>query len=117
MKTSSSVGLLTLTAWISPGNASTTPVMKRWPFSSSIRTWFASVVASTLKRVLMRCAKDSAFARGVQQNDVAADFVFQVRGRAQRHQFAFIQDGEAIATLGFFHQVRGDDDRDALLGP
>src|SRR6267143_5873450 len=60
MKTSSSVGLLTVTARISPGNASTTPAMNRCPFSNSIRTWLDRTVASTLKRALRRPARDPA---------------------------------------------------------
>src|ERR1035437_7625260 len=50
-----------------------------------------------------------------QENYVAADLAGQGLGRAQRYQTAFVQDGEAVAAFGFFHQVRGDDDGDALL--
>ena len=62
----------------------------------------------------MRCASDSA-SPVLEQNHVAADFVLQFRGRAQRDQLALVQDGEAVAALGFFHQVSGHNDRDALL--
>ena len=50
-----------------------------------------------------------------EQNDVAADLAGQCLGRAQRHQIAFIQNGEPVAAFGFFHQVGGDDDGDVLL--
>src|ERR1035437_3043596 len=50
-----------------------------------------------------------------QENYVAADLAGQGLGRAQRYQTAFVQDGEAVAAFGFFHQVSGNDDRDALL--
>ena len=50
-----------------------------------------------------------------EQNDVAADFVVQLRRRAEGDEFAFVQDGEAVAALGLFHQVRGDDDGDVFL--
>jgi hypothetical protein len=50
MKTSSSVGLLTLTESISPGNASTTSVMKRWPASRSMRTRPSSSTAAFQRR-------------------------------------------------------------------
>ena len=51
--------------------------------------------------------QQSRVACGFQNNHVAADFAFQFRGRAQSNQIAFVQDGESVATLGLFHQVRG----------
>ena len=50
-----------------------------------------------------------------EQNHVAADLAGQCLGRAQRYEIAFIQDRQPVATFGFFHQVRGDDDGDMLL--
>jgi hypothetical protein len=50
-----------------------------------------------------------------EQDDVAADLAGQCLGRAERHQVAFIQDGQPVAAFGFFHQVGGHDDGDALL--
>ena len=41
--------------------------------------------------------------------------MLEFRRRTQGDQLAFVQDGEAVAALGFFHQVSGDDDRDAFL--
>lgn len=52
-----------------------------------------------------------------EQNDVAADLAGQRFRRAERYQIAFIQDGETIAALGFFHQVSGDNHGDMLLIP
>ena len=52
---------------------------------------------------------------GIEQDHVAADFTFQLRGRAQGHQVAFIHDGEAVTALGFFHEMRGDEHRDVFL--
>src|SRR5882672_1684689 len=48
---------------------------------------------------------------GIQENHVTADFTLQLRGRTQRYQVAFIHNGEAITTLGLFHEVRGDQHR------
>ena len=45
---------------------------------------------------------------GLQQNHVAADFALQFRRRAQRDDVAFGVDRQAIAALGLFHQVSGD---------
>src|SRR5208337_1569847 len=50
-----------------------------------------------------------------EQNDVAADFAGEGLGRAERYQVAFVQDGEAVAAFGLFHQVGGDDHGNALL--
>ena len=47
-------------------------------------------------------------AGGVEQDDVAADFTFQFRRSAQSDEVTFVHDGETVATLGFFHEVRGD---------
>ena len=49
------------------------------------------------------------------QKHVATDFVFQFCRSAQRDQLAFAEDCQAIATLGFFHQVRGHDHGDMFL--
>src|SRR5258708_27854756 len=43
-----------------------------------------------------------------EQNHVSPDLAFQLRGCAQRHQIAVVHDGEAVAALGLFHEVRGD---------
>ena len=42
----------------------------------------------------------------------AADF----GRRSLREDPAAIQDRDAVAIFGFFHEMRGDDDGDALLG-
>jgi len=47
---------------------------------------------------------------GLQQNYIASNFAGQGFGRSERYQVAFVQDGEAVAALGFFHQMGGDDD-------
>ncbi len=52
---------------------------------------------------------------GFEQNDVASDLAGEGFGRAEGYQVAFIQNGEAVATFGLFHQVGRDDDRDAFL--
>src|ERR1700730_16462791 len=52
---------------------------------------------------------------GVKQDHVAADLTFQLQGRSQRHQRTFVQDGEAVATFTFLHQMGGDDHSDPLL--
>ncbi len=52
---------------------------------------------------------------GIEQDHVAADLALQFCRRAQRHQIAFIHDGEAVATLGFFHQMRGHQHRNVLF--
>ena len=50
--------------------------------------------------------QQSSVVRGIQQDHVAADFALQFCRRAQGHQISFIHDGQAVAALGFFHQVR-----------
>src|SRR5208282_2866755 len=50
-----------------------------------------------------------------EQDYVASDLAGQGFGRAERYQVAFVQDGETVAAFGFFHQVSGDNDGDALL--
>ena len=40
---------------------------------------------------------------------------FSSRGSSQRHELSFVEDGEAVAALGLFHQVRGHDHRDLFL--
>ena len=57
----------------------------------------------------------SGVVRGIQQNHVAADFALQLRRRSQRDQVSFIHDGQPIAALGFFHQVRGYEHGDVLF--
>ena len=57
----------------------------------------------------------SGVVRGIEHDYVAADFAFQFCGRAQRDQVAFIQDGEAVAAFGFFHQMRGHQHGDVLF--
>jgi hypothetical protein len=43
-----------------------------------------------------------------QNNHIPANFLFQLRRRAQRDDFALVQDHQPVAALGFFHQVRSD---------
>src|SRR5580700_3047523 len=50
-----------------------------------------------------------------EQNYVAADLAGQRLWCAESYQIPFIQNSKTIAAFRFFHQVRGDDDRDALL--
>src|ERR1039457_1976701 len=49
------------------------------------------------------------------QNYIASDLASQSFGSAKSHKVAFVQNREAAATFGFFHQVGGHDDRDPLL--
>ena len=53
----------------------------------------------------------------VEQNHVAANFVFQFHGSAESHQFAFIQDSQTVAMLSFFHEMSGDDHGDFFFIP
>src|SRR5579883_1037311 len=50
-----------------------------------------------------------------EQQHVTANFVFQFSGRTKCNELAFAQYGKAVASLGFFHEVRGDDYGYALL--
>src|SRR5580692_10441182 len=54
--------------------------------------------------------QQSCVPRGFQNDDVAADFAFQFRWGTQRYQIPFVQDGQPVAALGFFHQMRGHED-------
>ena len=49
------------------------------------------------------------------QKHVATDFVLQLCRSAKRDQLAFAENCQAIATLGFFHQVRSNNHRDIFL--
>src|ERR1700682_3568291 len=48
----------------------------------------------------------------VEQNYVSPNFVFEFRRSAKSHQFTFIQDGQTIAMLSFFHEMSGHDHGD-----
>ena len=52
---------------------------------------------------------------GFQEDYIAADFSGERFGCAESDEVALVQDGEAIAALGFFHEMGSDDDGDALL--
>src|SRR2546428_125545 len=45
----------------------------------------------------------------VEQDHVPANFLFQFRGSAESHQFAFIQDRQTIAMFSFFHEMSSHD--------
>jgi len=47
---------------------------------------------------------------GVEQDDIATNFALEIPGRPQGDKLALIENGQAVATFGFFHQVGGDDD-------
>src|ERR1039458_202846 len=51
----------------------------------------------------------------VEQHHVAADFAFQLRGRAQSYPVAFIHDGQPVTALRFFHEMRGDEHGNMLF--
>ena len=51
----------------------------------------------------------------VKENHVTTNFVFQFGRCTKCDEIALIHDGEAITTLGFFHQVRRYEDRDVLF--
>ena len=51
----------------------------------------------------------------IQQNHISANFVLQVVGCSQRNHFSGIQDGQPIAALCFFHQMRGHDHGDSFF--
>src|ERR1035441_3188907 len=50
-----------------------------------------------------------------QQDYIASNLAGKRLGRAEGNQVAFVQNGQAIAAFGFFHQMSGNDDGDALL--
>ncbi len=50
-----------------------------------------------------------------EQNNVASDFAREDLRRPEGDKVTFIQNGEAVAAFGFFHQVSSDDDGDPLL--
>ena len=52
---------------------------------------------------------------GIEQDHVSTDFSFQFGRRAESDEISFIHDGEAITTLGLFHQVSGDENGDVLF--
>jgi len=51
--------------------------------------------------------------RSLKPDYITADFVLQFGRSAQRNQLSLIQNRKTIATLGFFHQVSGQEDGDA----
>ena len=81
MKTSLSVGLLTLSDSISPGKASTTSGTKRCPFSISRRTGVVHDSGIDVKLVSNVVGQGLRVVR-FHQNYVAADFAAEGRGRA-----------------------------------
>ena len=54
---------------------------------------------------------------GIEQNDVAADFTFQFAGSSESHQLSFVEDGQTVAALRLFHQVRGYNHGDFFFVP
>ena len=59
--------------------------------------------------------QNSGVSRGIEQDDVAADFAFQFCGSAESHQISLIHDGKAVAAFGLFHQMRRDQNGNVLL--
>ena len=114
MNTSSRLGLWTDTPSISPGKASTTSVTKRCPFSISSRTLLSSTVGLQSKALFDVLRQRVGFAC-FQQDHVAANFALQFRRSAQRDNVAFGVDRQAIAALGLFHQVRGNQHGDVFF--
>ncbi len=47
-------------------------------------------------------------------DDVATNHRLELVGRAEGHDLAAVDDGDAIAVLSLIHVVRGHEDRDAL---
>ena len=47
------------------------------------------------------------------RNNVSADFCFQIHGLSKGYEFAAIQDCDAVAQLGFVHQMRRERNRHA----
>src|SRR6266536_2082284 len=52
-----------------------------------------------------------------EQDHIPANFTRQFFRRAQRHQVAFVEDGQPVAAFRFLHQVGSDDDGNAFLVP
>jgi hypothetical protein len=52
---------------------------------------------------------------GLDGQRVAADFAAQFVGRVERHQFALVENRQPVGLVGFFQQVRREDDRHAVV--
>src|SRR5579872_185713 len=53
--------------------------------------------------------------RGIQHNHIAADLALQLCRRSERHEISFVHDGEPVAALRLFHQMRRHKHRNALF--
>ena len=117
MKTSSRLGFETETDSTIPGKASTTEATNLWPCSCSSRTEFSKATAVDAEALQeTQCEGFRGFVIvNFEKHDISANLRFQVERRAEGDELAFVQDGEAIAVLGLFHEMGGDEDGDAFL--
>ena len=51
-------------------------------------------------------SQSTGIPRRIEHHDVSADLAFQFFRRTQRDEVAFVHDGQPVAALGFFHQMR-----------
>ena len=111
--TSCSVGRLKRTDRTSPGNASITWPMNSCARSRSMRTTPSTTAAGSANRS-RRPAASCVRPIGVDGDDVAAERGREIARATREHHAPTVEDGHAVAGLGFVHQVGRQHDGGAL---
>ena len=114
MKTSSKVGLASVTESISPGNAAASRAMKPAPSGCSIRTSSFRTLTSTPNESAIFPPKDVASRECALMTSPPIS-ARNSSGVPLGHDPALVDDRHPIAALCFLHQVRGQKDSHVLL--